>query len=238
MEDTATVPQLDPAMFTLSSFDNVHISMPPEPAVSSEDVDAELFQYVASAGKGSGITSIADLDDEWVKSTFDGLETITQLREALERDLVRQDKRNWANVKFQKCSDALAAKLEGDTPADILEANIEASRKQYDEHLHSFGMTKAQYLRQEHLTAEEFEEKICEDVAFQLKLNMALDKMIENQGIEVAKEELTDYLSCEDPTSFVAELEELGRVEEARLAAARVKAMRGIVENAVVTIEK
>ena len=85
------------------------------------------------------------------------------------------------------------------------------------------------------MTLEEFDEKLHDDVVFQLKLNGALDKMIEATGTEVAKSELTEYLSTDDPDAFLAQLEETGRVEDARQAAARVKVMRHLVATAVVT---
>ncbi len=238
MEDTAIASNLDPKAFSLSAYDNVKISMPPIPMAEEGDIDAQLFGYVASAEKGSGITSIADLDDAWVQKTFEGLDSVRALRAAIKRDIEKQGRRDWDNLKFQKCLDALVDRLEGEISDEVLDANVEQSRALYNERLLSFGMTKRQYLREEHLTEEQFEEKLREDVAFQLKSNMALDKLIEASNTEVAKSELTEYLSCEDPATFVAELEESGRVEDARHAAARVKVMRRVVEKAEVEIEE
>ena len=238
MEETQTVPQLDPSDFTLSAYDNISIAMPPIPLASEEDIDAQLFEYVASAEKGSGIKSIADLDDSWVNNMFQGLNTIAELRNAIRSDFERQGKSMWENLKFQRCAEALIGRLEGVVDETVVQANVEASRAQYDERLRSFGMTKAQYLREEHLTEDEFEKKFQHDVAHQIRVNMALDKMIEVNNTEVAKSELIEYLSCEDPAAFVAELEEKGLVEDARHAAARVKIMRRIVETAIVEDEE
>lgn len=143
----------------------------------------------------------------------------------------------WNNTKFQKCSDALVARLEGELPADVVAANIEASHAQYEQRLKSFGSTKERYLREEHLTPEQFEEKLRDDVVFQLKLNAALDKMIEATGTEVAPSELTEYLSTDDPDAFLAEIEANGRMADAQRAAARVKVMRSVVDTAVVETE-
>ncbi|MEG0990650.1 hypothetical protein [Gordonibacter sp.] len=237
MEDTTTPPELDPSTFALAAYDSVTVVMPPLPVATDDDIDAQLFEFVASAKKGSGITSIADLDDGWVQANFEGMSTIAELRRALKLDLEKQGRNNWSNLKFSKCADALMARLEGEVSAAVVEANVEASRAQYDERLLSFGMTKRQYLREEHLTEEQFEQKLHDDVAYQLRFNMALDKMIEISGTAVAKSELTEYLSCEDPAAFAAELEATGRVEDARRAAARVKVMRRVVETAVVKDE-
>ena len=89
----------------------------------------------------------------------------------------------------------------------------------------------------EHLTPEQFEEKLRDDVVFQLKLNAALDKMIEATGTEVTPSELTEYLSTDDPDAFLAEIEANGRMADAQRAAARVKVMRSVVDTAVVETE-
>ena len=232
-----STPQLDLSAFALSSHDSVHIVMPPQPVATDDDIDAQLFVYVASATNHSPIRSIGDLTDEWVKSQFDGISTMAELRAGIKQDLERQGMVAWNNTKFQKCSDALVARLEGELPADVVAANIEASHAQYEQRLKSFGSTKERYLREEHLTPEQFEEKLRDDVVFQLKLNAALDKMIEATGTEVAPSELTEYLSTDDPDAFLAEIEANGRMADAQRAAARVKVMRSVVDTAVVETE-
>lgn len=237
MEDAINLSKLDSSAFSLTAYDSVSVVMPPLPVATDDDIDAQLFEFVASAKKDSGITSIADLDDVWVSANFDGMSTIAELRRAIKLDLEKQGRNGWSNLKFSRCADALMTRLEGEIPSDLVEANVEASRAHYDERLLSFGMTKKQYLREEHLTEEQFEQKLHDDVVYQLKFNMALDKMIEISGTTVAKSELTEYLSCEDPVAFAAELEATGRVEDARRAAARVKVMRRVVETAIVKDE-
>ena len=44
-----STPQLDLSAFALSSHDSVHIVMPPQPVATDDDIDAQLFVYVASA---------------------------------------------------------------------------------------------------------------------------------------------------------------------------------------------
>ena len=209
-----STPQLDLSAFALSSHDSVHIVMPPQPVATDDDIDAQLFVYVASATNHSPIRSIGDLTDEWVKGKFDGISTMAELRAGIKQDLERQGMVAWNNTKFQKCSDALVARLEGELPADVVAANIEASHAQYEQRLKSFGSTKERYLREEHLTPEQFEEKLRDDVVFQLKLNAALDKMIEATGTEVTPSELTEYLSTDDPDAFLAEIEANGRTRQ------------------------
>ena len=156
------------------------------------------------------------------------------LKASIKQDLEKTSRMGLENYKLQCCNDALIARLEGEVPEAVVTEAMEASRSMYDDRLLASGMTKVQYLRQEKLTEEEYEQKIRADVAYNLSLNVVLDKLIERQGLAVAKEDLTEYLSADNPEAFLAEIERNGKVDEACQAAARVKAMRQIVDTAIV----
>lgn len=239
MSEQPAIPQLDPNDFKLSDYDGLTIVMPKLPTATEEDIDAQLFSYIASSGQGASSKGLSDLDDEWVKENFGGvgITTLKDLRISIRSDLNRQSKAEYENLKFRTCSEAVAARLEGEIPADVLDANVEASRGRYEQQLRMMGTTKVRYMRDEHLTEEQYEQRVRDDVAFQLKLNMALDKMVEATTMTVPNSELTEYLACEDPEQFLTELRESGRVEEARQAASRVKMMRRLVETAVIEVE-
>lgn len=228
---------LDPKDFTLSAYDAVAIVMPERELASDADIEAELFSYVANSSPDEGITSIADLDNAWVQRNFNDLATVAELKDAIRYDLEKDSRFAWENLKFQKCGEALIARLQGDIPEETVKANVDAVRAQYDERLRSFGITKQQYLRDERMTEQEYEEKLEHDVRYQLALNVALDKMIEITTTTVANNEICDYLSTDNPEAFIKELQEKNKVEEARRAAARVKVMRRIVETAEISTE-
>lgn len=97
-----------------------------------------------------------------------------------------------------------------------------------------------QFLREEHMTPDQYEEKLHDEALYQMRLNVALDLMADVLGMQVGNHELTEYLSAPNPEAFLAEIREKGQVENARRAAVRVKAMRRIVDTAIVNgaIEK
>lgn len=233
-----TEPQLDLDDFTLSESGSIRVVLPPRPVATDNDIDANLFEYVASAKKGSGIHCIADLDDEWVQANFTDLSTTAELRASIKHDLEKNANVHYDNYKFQKCVDALVERLQGEIPENVVAAAVDASRAVYEQRLKGFGMTKGQYLHEQRITEEQYEQQLRDDVLDQMKLNLVLDKLIEAQGTTVADDELTDYLTCDDPEAFMAEIAEAGRVEDARRAAMRVKVMRGVVADAVVEVDE
>lgn len=230
-------PQVDLSAFSLESYGPVSIKMPPRQEATETDIDAQLFQYVANAGKGQHIYSLADLNDEWARETFPGVEGVADLRSRIKSELEREFLRGWDNLKVGRCNDALVARVVQPVPEEVVEARLAASRDQYAERLQSFGMTKAQYLASEKLSEEDFERKMRDDVVYQTKLDVAMEKLVEHSGATVAEADLTKYLSCDNPDTYVEELRENGHLEAALKAAARVKVMREVLETAEVIDE-
>lgn len=232
MNGEATTLELDPSNFKLSSYDNLSITMPQKPALSEDDIDAQLFEYVLSTN--GSIKSVAELDDEWVKSNFDGLETIEDVREAIKEGFDRETEFEYSDMKFHACCDELVSRLEGEVDEAILGANVDALRESNKRRLDAMHISMEQFLREESLTPEQYENKLRDEALHQLRLNMALDLLAEALGMQVGNHEITNYLQTNDPQAFLDEIREKGMVEQARRAAVRVKAMRRAVDTAIV----
>lgn len=235
MPETAKVIELDANDFKLNDYDNLRIIMPAKPTLSEDDVDAQLFEYVLSGGKQ--IQSIADLDDEWVQNNFEGLSTIEEVRQAIKDQYDHDLEFEYSDLKYKTCADSLIARLEGEVNENILEHDIDIARKSNLARLDEMHISFEQFLREEHLTADQYEEKLRKDVLYQLKLNVALDLMADVLNMQVGNHELTEYLSAPNPEKFLEEIREKGMVEEARRAAVRVKVMRRAIDTAIVTEE-
>lgn len=235
MSETNKVVELDPKDFKLNDYDNVRITMPAKPALSEEDVDAQLFEYVLSGGKK--INSIADLDDEWVQSNFDGLNTIEDVRQAIKDQYDHDLEFEYSDIKYKICAEALMDRLEGEIDEELLKHNIDVVREGNLKRLEEMHISFEQFLREERLTPDQFEDKLRDEVIYQLRLNVALDIMADVLNMQVGNHELTEYLSAPDPEKFLAEIREKNMVEEARRAAVRVKVMRRVIDTAIVTEE-
>lgn len=232
MAQEKTMLDLDPADFKLSDYDNIKIEMPKKDELSEEDIDAQLFEYVLSSGKE--IQSINDLDDSWVQAHFDGLNTVGEVREAIKDQYDKEVDFEYRNIKFAACCDALLDRLEGDVPEDIIQNNVDVMRQANLDRLESMHISLDQFLREEHMTPDQYEERLRNETIHQLRMNVALDLMVDVLGMQVGNHEITEYLSAPNPEAFLEEIREKGQVEAARKAAVRVKAMRRIVDTALV----
>lgn len=235
MAETNKVIELDPKDYKLNDYDNVRITMPAKPALSEEDVDAQLFEYVLSGGKH--INSIADLDDAWVQSNFEGMSTIEEVRQAIKDQYDHDLEFEYSDIKYKMCADALIARLEGDVAEETLTHNIDAMQTGNLARLEAMHISFEQFLREEHMTPDQYEDKLRNETLYQMRLNVALDIMADVLNMQVGNHELTEYLSAPDPEKFLAEIREKNMVEEARRAAVRVKVMRRVIDTAIVTEE-
>ncbi|MDO4290257.1 MAG: hypothetical protein Q4C41_03390 [Eggerthellaceae bacterium] len=224
--------ELDPKDFKLNDYDNLRITMPQKPALSEEDVDAQLFEYVLSTN--GAIKSVSELDDEWVRRNFEGLETLDDVRQAIKDDFDRETEIEYSDIKFHACSDALVERLEGEINEDVLESNVEAMRRANEQRLEAMNISMNQFLREESLTPEQYDQKLRDETTHQLRLNMALDLLADVLGMQVGNHEITEYLQTSNPQAFLEEIREKGMVEQARRAAVRVKTMRRAVDTAIV----
>lgn len=231
---------IDLSQFQLADFGKISVVLPKMPPVVEEDIDAQLFEYVASAWRGDEkrMNKLADLDDEWVKDKFPNIGTVADLRRTIREDLEKSAGNSIQEMKIQECSKALVSFVEGDLPEELIDANIEPVRRECLQQLAASGSSLAKYLQRESMTSEQFEEKLHEDVAYRIKLNIALDLLVEKNDIFVEDDRLTDYLMAEDPQAFIAEVTDRGMLEDARVAASRIKVMRQVVDEALVVYEE
>lgn len=228
---------IDLAQFSLSACDRVRIEMPPLSDVTEDDIDAQLFAYVANAPKDSPIKTLADLDDAWVKANLPMYESIGEVRNAIRASLTKETTVAFDEIRYAKCAEALIERLEGDIPAAVIEAHAETVRARTEEAARAQGVSLARYLEDARMTSEQYEASLLDEARREIALNIALDKMVEVTATTVPNAELTEYLACGDPARFLEELRESGKVEQARKAAARVKVMRRVIETAEVETE-
>lgn len=113
----------------------------------------------------------------------------------------------YSDLKYKTCADSLIARLEGEVNENILEHDIDIARKSNLARLDEMHISFEQFLREEHLTADQYEEKLRKDVLYQLKLNVALDLMADVLNMQVGNHELTEYLSAPNPEKFLEEIE-------------------------------
>ena len=106
------------------------------------------------------MNSIDDLDDEWVKGNFEGLSTIEDVRQAIVDDYERNLELEYSDMKYRACCDALVERLQGEVDEAVVASNVESMRQTNQARLEAMHMSFEQYLRDESMTPDQYEEKL------------------------------------------------------------------------------
>ena len=240
MTETDTAASIDASNFVLNLEEPIQVTLPPIPVMTEEDVDAQLFSFIANAPKGSALHSLEDLDDAWAQSVYPGISGIQEYRTLIMKSGDQEHKHAYQNIKVARVSDALVDSLEGTITEQAIDSNFDQVRLRTEKAIHASGLSVPQYLKSRNLTEEEYLAKIREETEHDLALSIAIDLYIAQKGadVEVVDEEIVQYLMTDDVEEFMEELRTTGQLEAARAAAGRIKAMRHLIENAVVVIEE
>ena len=155
---------------------------------------------------------VPEVNDEWAKEQM-GFESVEDLR-------------------------ALAERVEGDVPEAMLE-DAEASLIQdFFQQLQSQGMTFDVYLAQQGITPDQFKEDVKKQAEDMSKQDLALDAWARHFGMEATAEEVTEEFvksGVEDPAALEAEWRSNGQLHMVRQGVIRTKAVKDIMDKAVVT---
>lgn len=213
----------------------LRVEMPPYPKVTEADIDAQVFSSMLTVTQGSVTQGVKDIDDMWVQENYPGITSVEQLRSIMKQELEKGNHYAYLNLTYARCADALVAGLKEEVSAEDIDKNKDEIRRRKEELMHGSGISLPQYLRDENLSESEYEQRILEETTYEIALTQALDAYVAQKEIEVTLSDLGEYLSVDDSDAFLQELKETDKQEEAQCMAARVKAMRELIEKAEIT---
>ena len=167
-----------------------------------------------------------------------GFESVEDLRARIAESVTSQKADMMPRLKENACLYALAERVEGDVPEAMLE-DAEASLIQdFFQQLQSQGMTFDVYLAQQGITPDQFKEDVKKQAEDMSKQDLALDAWARHFGMEATAEEVTEEFvksGVEDPAALEAEWRSNGQLHMVRQGVIRTKAVKDIMDKAVVT---
>lgn len=132
---------------------------------------------------------LPEIDDEFVKdvSEFDTIDELkADIRSKLEEAAEKQ-----AEVEFDRTvSEQVIANLEAEVPAVMFENRITDLVKDWDYRNRSQGISVEDYLKYTGATMEQFRENFRAPAESQVKMRLALEKIVELENIDVPDEDV------------------------------------------------
>lgn len=185
-------------------------------------------------------TLVPELDDEFAKDVSETAETLEDLkkerREKLEKDKADEAEHDFKNEVVKKAMDNLEVVI----PDAMVEAQLDDMMNQYAMNMQSSGFTLEQYAQMMGTTIQGLREQSREGAVQQIRNTLLLEKVAEEENIQVSDEELEEEYQtmAKEYDMDVEKVKEYLPLEDLRKEKQLQKAMDLIVDNAVATEPK
>ena len=180
-----------------------------------------------------------ELTDEWVQSKI-GVDTVDDLRKELSDEIASQQEAIFPRLKESRVLTALAERLEGDVPEDLVEESESTLLQDFFGQLQRQGMTLDMYLQQQGITSQQFRDDVKQQAADMTKQDLALDAYAAHAGLQATDEDVLKEFQdsgVSDPAATMQQWRENGQMFLVRQGVLRQKAAQELVDQAIVTEE-
>ena len=178
--------------------------------------------------------AIPELTDEWAKNSAD-VESVEALRAQVAESITAEKERGFERQKSLACLEALADRLEGEVPTEIVEDSTTKAMRNLYMSLQAEGYSLEQYLMATGQDINVFSEDMQKQGAQMAKQDMALDALARALELEVTEDDIVEAFADArdtDPEDLRAEWEAEHRMATLREEILRDKAAKWLYENA------
>ncbi len=185
------------------------------------------------------VKELPELDDEFVKDVSDK-DTVDELKKSIKADLEKSKKAAADDEVSNALLDMVAEGIKAEIPQAMIDKKIDSDIDEFAYRLQAQGLDLKTYLQYTGMDMEKFREGFKERAEKQVKLDLAIEKIVETEKIEVLEEEIdAEYQKFSEAYNMeVDAIKKAIPAENLKPEIASRKAVDLIVENAVVTEEK
>lgn len=180
-------------------------------------------------------TELPELDDDFVKDTSD-FNTVDELRADVRKHLEEDAEKQADNEVETAILDAVISKLEGEIPEVMYENKVNDMIEDLSQRLAQQGIQLDMYLKFTGMTMDSLKTTYREQAEKQVKLRLALEKVVELEAIEPTEEEIEHEFAHigEHYNMPVETVKQYIHAEDIKLDVAVGKAVDLIKESAVI----
>lgn len=188
---------------------------------------------------GIKVKDVPALDDEFAKDVSE-FDTLDELKKDIKKQLEKRKNDDAENELHNTLLEEVAKGIKAEIPEAMIEKTIDDDVNEYSYRLQSQGLKLETYLKYTGMDMKGFREGFKERAETQVRLNLALEKIIEKEKIEVTEEDIeTEYKKYADAYNMdIDTIKKAVSAESLKPELASRKAIDLIVDSAVVTEEK
>ena len=139
-----------------------------------------------------GETILPEIDDEFAKDVSDTCETLDDLKKEITERLKAERQEAADNAFEEKVLDAVIDGMKADIPAAMIDAQVDTIVQDFGYRLQMQGMGLEQYLKMTGTEMGAFRAMFKDQAERQVKTRLALQKVVELEGITVSDKELEE----------------------------------------------
>lgn len=188
---------------------------------------------------GIKVKEVPALDDEFAKDVSE-FDTLDELKKDIKKQLEKRKNDDAENELHNTLLEEVAKGIKAEIPEAMIEKTIDDDVNEYSYRLQSQGLKLETYLKYTGMDMKGFREGFKERAETQVRLNLALEKIIEKEKIEVTEEDIeAEYKKYADAYNMdIDTIKKAVSAESLKPELAFRKAIDLIVDSAVVTEEK
>ena len=188
---------------------------------------------------GIKVKEVPALDDEFAKDVSE-FDTLDELKKDIKKQLEKRKNDDAENELHNTLLEEVAKGIKAEIPEAMIEKTIDDDVNEYSYRLQSQGLKLETYLKYTGMDMKGFREGFRERAETQVRLNLALEKIIEKEKIEVTEEDIeAEYKKYADAYNMdIDTIKKAVSAESLKPELASRKAIDLIVDSAVVTEEK
>lgn len=137
-------------------------------------------------------TILPEIDDEFAKDVSDTCETLDDLKKEITERLKAERQEAADNAFEEKVLDAVIDGMKADIPAAMIDSQVDTIVQDFGYRLQMQGMGLEQYLKMTGTEMGAFRAMFKEQAERQVKTRLALQKVVELEGITVSDKELEE----------------------------------------------
>ena len=179
---------------------------------------------------------LPEIDDEFAKDVSE-FDTLDELKADIKAKALERKEKSADDAVENQIIDVLVDGLKGEIPEAMFRSRVEQSIKDFDYRLQMQGMNLETYMQYMGGNVDALKENFRPQAERQVKVRLALEKIVELEKIEVSAEDLDKEFSVMAETYSMTVEQIKAAIPEADIAAdiAVQKAMALIKENAKIT---
>ena len=188
---------------------------------------------------GIKVKEVPALDDEFANDVSE-FDTLDELKKDIKKQLEKRKNDDAENELHNTLLEEVAKGIKAEIPEAMIEKTIDDDVNEYSYRLQSQGLKLETYLKYTGMDMKGFREGFKGRAETQVRLNLALEKIIEKEKIEVTEEDIeAEYKKYADAYNMdIDTIKKAVSAESLKPELASRKAIDLIVDSAVVTEEK